>query len=663
MTLQSNQFGYFFHITKIKTYIYLGDNMLPRLFISRIKTIAIIVLILFSMVVFKLSYNTIFMHNSLKSSAEDLWNRSFPLKSERGIIYDRNGVILANNEPTLSLYVVPNQVKDKENTAKILSEYIDLDYKEILNRITKKTSIVSFHPQGKKLDYQIANKISQFNLKGVFLVQDTKRNYPYNEYLSSLLGFCGIDNLGFAGLESYYDNYLKGKDGTLSYIMDAKGGLFSNKFYTIVSPQKGLSLKLTIDINIQTILERELSNAYLEYNALEVMGIVMDPNNGEILAIGNRPTYNNNYYQNYSQEIYNRLLPIYSSFEPGSTFKSFSFAAAINENLIDIDNDYYYDKGYEIVSNRTIKSWKKGGHGLQTYLEVLQNSSNPGFVQISRKLGIEKMYQYVKDFGFLEKSQIDIQGENKGVFFSKENFKELECATTSFGQGISTTPIQLVTAFSSCINGGYLYKPYVGKALINNFNETIYEVKPTVRRQVITKQTSDTMRRALECVVSLGSGRKAYVNGLRIGGKTGTAQISENGVYKDGRYILSFIAGAPMNNPKVVVYFAIREPTNCIQYGGTTVGPIIRRIMSDIFTYLNIEKNFDGPSKEYTWMDEKTYMVENYIGKKKSELKSKNYYFKFNGEGEYVIDQVPRVGEYVKEGSYIMIQLGELYEG
>lgn len=637
--------------------------MLPSLFIKRLKIVFIVIFLLLTSILFKLSFNTIFLYNSLNESANDLWNRSFPLKASRGNILDCNNLVLATNEATMSIYVVPNQIKDKEATAKILSKYIQMDEDKILERISKSASMTSFHPYGKKMSYEECKEISKLNLEGVYLIQDTLRKYPYGEYLASLLGFVGIDNEGFAGLENYYDSYLKGKDGTLSYMMDAKGGLFPNKFYTLESPSSGLNLKLTIDLNIQNILERELENAYEQYDALEAIGIVMNPRNGRILAIGNRPTYNNNYYQEYDQEIYNRLLPVYSSFEPGSTFKAMTFAAAINEGLIDIDNDYYYDKGYEIVSGRTIKSWKKGGHGLQTYLEVLQNSSNPGFVNISRKLGTEKMYEYVEKFGFLEKTNVDIQGENKGVFFLKENFKELECATTSFGQGISVTPIQLVTAFSSCINGGYLFKPHVADSFITANNETIYKIPDQMVRQVISNETSDTMRRALESVVSKGSGRQAFVDGLRIGGKTGTAQISENGVYKDGRYILSFIAGAPMDDPQFVVYFALREPTNCIQYGGTTVGPIIKRIMSDIFAYRGIEKDYSGIDRDYTWMDVKTYAVENYLGKRKNELKSKYFTFNFNGEGEYVIDQVPKVGEMLKEGGVIMIQLGEKYEG
>ena len=221
-----------------------------------------------------------------------------------------------------------------------------MDEEDIYNRISKKASSVSFHPNWRKISYEDSSKISKENLEGIYLIQDTLRTYPYNEYMASLLGFVGIDNIGFAGIENYYNSYLKGKDGSLSYMMDAKGGLFSNKYYTLESPVSGLNLKLTLDLNIQNILERELSNAYLGYSASEVVGIIINPNNGEILAIGNRPTYNNNNYQDYPQDIYNRLLPVYNSFEPGSTFKAMTFAAALNEGLIDMHKDTYYDKGY-----------------------------------------------------------------------------------------------------------------------------------------------------------------------------------------------------------------------------------------------------------------------------------------------------------------------------
>lgn len=610
------------------------------------------------MVIFKLSYNTIILNASLKEKATSLWNRSFPLVAPRGIIYDTNNNPLVYNEPVLSLYACPKQIVNKKKTSEILSNLLSCSKEKILAKINKNVSIISIHPEGKKLSYELALKIQKENMEGIFLVQDYKREYPYSPYLSNLLGFVGIDNLGLAGLENYYDNYLLGINGTLDYMMDGKGGLFSNKYYTINSPKSGLSLKLTLNLEIQNVIEREINNARINYNPSEISCLAMDPRNGEILAIACYPNYDNNNYSSFEESTYNRLLPVYNSFEPGSTFKAISFAAAIEEKLIDIDHDYYYDKGYEIVSGRRIKSWKKGGHGLQTYLEVLQNSSNPGFVQISRLLGGQRLYSYVEKFGFLEKTGVDIQGENKGVFFKKDDFKELECATTSFGQGISCTAIQLVSAFSSIINGGILYTPHILKEVITPFNETVYQVSPSYKRRTISEETSSTMRRALECVVAKGSGRKAFIEGYRIGGKTGTAQIAEGGAYKDGQYILSFIVGAPMSSPRIVLYFSMKEAHNCIQYGGTTIGPIIKNIMNDVLPILNVKKDYSGEEKIYTWMDEKYIQVPNFIGCNKKDVKSSSFSFSFLGSGEKVIDQLPRVGERIQEGSTIMIQLG-----
>ena len=435
--------------------------------------------------------------------------------------------------------------------------------------------------------------------------------------------------------------------------------MFGSTKKEIIAPSDGMNLILTLNMDLQNILYRELYNSYVQYNPEEIFGLIMNPKEGSILAICNLPTYDNNDYQSFDPSLYNHLLPLYNSYEPGSTFKSITFAAGLNENLFDMYNDTYYDKGYEIVEGRTIKPWKKGGHGLQTFLEVLQNSSNPGFVEIGRRLGKEKLYDYVKNFGFLEKTGVDIQGENKGIFFSYDNFNLLEQATTSFGQGISVTCLQLVRAFCAVINGGYLYTPYIVKKIINPLNnETVYQRNNVPLRQVISNETSSKMRTALECVVAKGTGRKAYVDGYRVGGKTGTSQIAENGHYVDGQYLLSFIGGAPMNDPEIVAYIAIKKPHNCIQYGGTTVGPILGRVIENSLQILQVEKNYEGIEREYTWMDEKMYPVENYIGKTKKEVKSKYHTFVYKGDGDIVIDQLPRVGEMVKEGGVIMLQLG-----
>ena len=625
---------------------------------KKIRRVEFVCFILFISIILKLGYTQIINYSNLTNKAIELWERSFPIEASRGIIKDRDGTSIAINLPVTSVAVIPYQIKNKEEVATSLADILNVSYKTILNKISKKASIVRLQPEGRQIKEEQARKIKDLNYKGVYLIQDSKRYYPYEEYLAQTLGFCGIDNQGLAGIESYYDSLLKGINGSLNYKMDAKGGLFNNYQSNIVAPVSGMSINLTIDMDIQNSLERELENAYLKYNPESILGIAMDPNSGEILALSNRPTYNPNNYKNYNQEIYNRNLGVWKCFEPGSTFKVFSFAAGLEEKKFNMYKDTYYDKGYEIVGGRTIKSWKKGGHGLQTFLEVLENSSNPGFVEISRRIGANKLYDYIINFGFNSKTNVDIEGEAKGIFFSKDNYHELENATSSFGQGISTTPIQMITAFSSLINGGFLYQPYIVKEIVHpSTNDVILTRNPTVKRKVISKETSDLMRIALESVVANGSGRNAYIDGYRVGGKTGSAQIAENGVYLASEYILSFIGAAPMNDPRIVVYIALEKPKSTIQYGGTVAAPIVKNVLYDSMKIMNIKENYDGPKKEYTWMDKKSYEVLDYVGLNKKEVKSKYFKFEFIGTGNKVIDQIPKKNTFMNEGNTIVIIL------
>lgn len=608
----------------------------------------------------KLIYTNVFYRSFISDKAQDLWERSFPLAAKRGTIYDSYGKALVTNDPALSVALIPNQVEDKELTATKIAAVLGVDPVRVFQKINKKASLLLLHPEGKKLSYDDAMKIKNENLPGVYLVQDYRRIYPYDTRLASLLGFVGIDNTGLAGVESYYNSILTGKNGSLNYVTDAKGGAFEDIASRIEAPVAGFNLKLTIDLRIQQILENAMDNAVIKYNPKAIYALAMEPSSGRILGIGNRPTYDNNNYQDYDQSVYNRVLPVFSSYEPGSTFKAMTFAAAVNEKVIDIEKDTYYDRGYETVAGVTIKSWKKGGHGLQTFLEVLQNSSNPGFVEISRRLGKDKLYQYINDFGFGQKTGVDIAGENKGIMFSYDNYGPLEVATSAFGQGLAVTPIQLVSAFNAVINGGHLYKPHVAEAVVNaSTGEEIYSYPTTLVRDVISEETSKTMRYALESVVAKGSGRKAFLEGYRVGGKTGTAQIAENGAYLDGSYILSFLAAAPMSTPKISVYFAMEKPSNCVQYGGTTVGPIIQEILEQALPLLGVEKDYSGVEREYTWMDTQTHEVPNFVGKTKKEVKSSFFKFSYMGDGEKVIDQLPKVGTRLEEGQTIWIMLGD----
>lgn len=624
---------------------------------KKIKIYKFFVYFIMVAIIGKLGYIQIINYENVNKLANESWNRSFPLSSSRGVIYDENFNELASNIASMSLYVIPRQVMDKELCARQLSNIMDISYGKLIEKISKNTSIVKIFPEGKNLSENKCKEIASLKLDGVYLVYDNKRYYPYNELLSHSIGFVGIDNQGLAGLESKYDELLKGKDGQLNYKLDAKGGLLDGLSSEIISPVNGYNIQLTIDLKIQQIIERELKNAFLKYNPESIYAIAMNPSNGDIKAIASYPSFDLNNYKDYNQEIYNRNLPIWKSYEPGSTFKVFSFAAGLNENKFDMFKDTYYDKGYEIIDGRTIKSWKKGGHGLQTFLEVLENSSNPGFVEISKRLGKDVLYKYVKDFGFSKKTNVDLVGETTGIFYPYDNYTTLNNATVSFGQGISVSMIQMIRAFCAVINGGVLYTPKITKAILMPYsNELIYEVPTIIEKDgIITQKTSELMRYALESVVAKGSGRKAYIEGYRIGAKTGTSQIAENGVYLQGQYILSMISAFPMNDPKIAIYVAMEKPHSLIQYGGTIIGPIINNIISDVGIYLNIDKQDSELEFEYTWIDVKNYEVDNYIGKDIKEIKSKHFSFEIVGDGSKVISQLPKYKEKIKEGSKVVL--------
>lgn len=637
----------------------MGDKMIYEITKHKIKWVKIITVLIVISIILKIGYIQIIDRVNIYNKAVELWQRSFPVEANRGLILDSNNNVLATNLTTASLVVVPSQIKDIEMTAQKISEILNVDTKVMQEKLSKKVSIQRIQPEGRQLDDEVAAKIDRLKLPGVYLIKDTKRYYPKDNYLGQTLGFVGIDNQGLLGLELKYDEYLNGNNGSIDYFMDAKSNPLTLYPSVYSAPTTGFDLQLTIDGDIQDIVERELNNAYDTYNPDGIWALAMDPNTGKILAMASKPDFNPNDYKSADKDVYNHNIPIWKTYEPGSTFKIITFSSTLNENLFDMDKDTYFDKGYEIVGGARIKSWKKGGHGLQTFREVLQNSSNPGFVEIGRRLGKDKLYEYVKKFGLTEKTGIDLPGESKGIMFDYDVFNELEQATVAFGQGISVTPMQLVRAVCACVNGGTLYKPYLVDKIIDNYsNDIIYEKKPEALRRVISEDTSKKVRDALETVVTDGGGKNAYIDGYRIGGKTGTAQKAVNGSYVDGGYILSFIGIAPIDDPKIVLYVAMDNPKKCVQYGGTTVAPIARKMLVDILPSMGVEKVSSQRQKAYTFMDTKSVKIENYIGKSKKEVSNPELKFKFIGEGNKVIDQLPRVGEYVEAGSTVVIMLG-----
>ena len=627
----------------------------------RIKIFFIFVVIMFLIILFKVFYLEVFKYNKLKNMANNLWSRELPVEGDRGKIYDRNLDVLASNLTTTSLVLIPNQIKNKEEVTKDLSKILNVSYDEMKKHVYKKTSIERVHPEGRKLSFEIANKISELNYDGVYLVRESKRVYPYDNNLSQVLGFVGIDNQGLSGIELNYDKYLTGKAGSIKYYSDAKGNKLNiNELYE--PPENGINVMLTINNELQKSVERELDNAVSKYNPEHALAIAMDPNSGEILAISSRPNFDPNNYKNYSTEVLNRNLPIWMSYEPGSTFKIITLAASLEEDTIDLYNDTYYDDGNIQVENAKIKCWKTGGHGQETFLEVVENSCNPGFVVMGQKLGKERLFNYINKFGFGEKTGVDLNGESKGILFSLDRVGPVELATTSFGQGVSVTPIQQITAVSAAINGGKLYKPYIVKGLLEpETNTVIKSYDKKLVRKVISKDTSNEVRLALESVVTNGTGRNAFIDGYRVGGKTGTAQKVDNGVYMSGNYIVSFIGFIPANDPKIIVYVAIDNPKGVVQYGGTVAAPIARNILYDSIDILDIKKQDNAPTKKYQDYEKKYIIVPNLINIEADKVhnKTKGLVIEYSGSGKKIIYQSINPGERVLEGSKIRVLLGD----
>lgn len=626
---------------------------------TRIRYVFLIVIIVLIIAIARVFYIQVFSYEKLSTLAESLWSRELPISADRGEIVDRNGEILATNITTTSLVVIPNQIVDKEDAAKKISEILGSDYEDMLNHLSKKTSIERVHPEGRGLDYETAEAIDALKIDGVYLVKESKRYYPYDTMLSHVLGYVGIDNQGLSGLELYYNDYLTGEDGSIKYFSDGKGHkLELAEIYE--SPTSGITLELTIDINLQMAVENELDNAIAKYDADSAIAIAMDPNTGEVLAMASRPDFNSNDYQSYSTEVINRNLPIWMTFEPGSTFKIITLSAAIEEGLVNIFEDRFTDSGAITVDGATLHCWKTGGHGNQTYLEVVENSCNPGFVNLGLMLGKDTLMNYITEYGFGEKTGIDLNGEGSGILFDVDAMGNVELATTAFGQGISVTPIQQVRAVSAVVNGGTLYTPYIVKSFLEPETDTIIKNnEPTKVGSIISEETSSIVRYALESVVAKGSGHNAYIENYRIGGKTGTAQTVENGVYSDSKYILSFIGFMPADDPEIVVYVAVQNAKNVVQYGGTVAAPIARNIFLSAIDILDIEADTEGIPKEYTWLDTKYVVAPDVTGRSLDEAKKalKGFNIEYSGNGENVVYQSPSGGMYVKEGGTIVLML------
>ncbi|MBP0724810.1 stage V sporulation protein D [Bacillus sp. RG28] len=622
-------------------------------------------LIIFLIIAARLGYVQFIIGDVLSKRAENSWSRDIPFEPKRGEILDRNGVALATNKSAPSIVVVPRQIKDPVETTKKLAPILNISEDKLLKILKKSSSKEHIRTEGIKITNEKAKQIRDLQLDGVYIAEDSKRFYPFGNYLSHVLGFAGIDNQGLNGLELYYDDQLKGKKGSVQYYSDAKGKRMPNIADDYTPPINGLNLKLTIDSRINTILERELNNAQAQYNPDSMIAIAENPNTGEILGMSSRPSFDPAEYRTVSPEIYNRNLPVWSNYEPGSTFKIITLAAALNEGLVDLNKESFNDDGAAEVAGARLRCWKRGGHGHQSFLEVVQNSCNPGFVELGNRLGKDRLFKYIRDFGFGSKTGIDLKGEGTGILFNMDRVGPVEQATTAFGQGVSVTPIQQVAAVSAAINGGILYQPYIAKEFVDPVtNEVVSRKTPIAKRRVISSETSKKVRDALESVVAQGTGRNAFVEGYRVGGKTGTAQKVKDGRYQENNFIVSFIGFAPADDPQIVVYVAVDNPKGTVQFGGTVAAPIVGNIIRDSMHVLGIPPRKNQIEKELRWPESPDVKVPNLVGLEKKDLQQMldTFTIEYSGEGNTILDQSPKAGVKLKEGSKIRIYLGNKAE-
>lgn len=591
------------------------------------------------------------------------------ISPRRGDILDRNGEKIASTNTVASVSVVHSQVEDYEATAKILSEKLQLDYNWVLDKIKEKVALVRIKT---KVDKALAQEIAELNLKGVMIDEDIKRIYPFSDLAAQVIGFVGKDNQGIIGLESKYEVYLKGEKGKIMTETDGIGREFKNSKQVRVPPVDGKNLVTSLDVNIQEFAQQTIEKTVISKNAKRGSIIVMNPQNGEIYAMANYPSFDLNSpfeinneqlradWDNMSQKEKNdalnqmwRNFTINDTYEPGSTFKVITSAAGLEEGAVS-ENDSFGCGGGRTVANRYIKCWRSPrSHGTETFVQGVQNSCNPVFMDVAARLGGDKFYEYMEKYGFMKKTGIDLPGEAVGIIHKKENIGPVELATMSFGQSFQITPLQLVRAISATINGGRLVTPHFGVGIADNQGKLIAGFDYGKEEQVISKETSDRMRKILESVVAVGTGNKTYIPGYRIGGKTAT---SEKLPRKSGKYIASFCAFAPAENPQAIALVLIDEPQG-VYYGGQVAGPVMKELLSNILPYLGIEAEYSEEELEMEGVA--PVVVEDYRGMSVAEAKAKVEKLKLSveikGSGRKVENQFPEAGEQINQSAKLVL--------
>lgn len=565
------------------------------------KKILVVFLAAFILILYligRLVYLMVFDAEYYQQKAEDLHERERDIKAARGEIIDRNGTVLATNRTVCTISVIHSQIENPEKVIEKLSEFLEMDADQVRKKVEKISSIERLRSN---VDKRTGDKIRNLGLAGVKVDEDFKRYYPYNELASKVLGFTGGDNQGIVGLEVKYEKYLKGINGKILTTTDARGIELDGVAEDRLEPEAGNTLRISLDYTMQKYALQMAEKVRTEKQADKVGIILMNPQNGEIYAMVNVPEFdlnqpfmlNNeetgeNLTDEQRQDALNQMWRngcINDTYEPGSTFKIITASAGLEEGAVHL-TDQFSCPGYKVVEDRRIRCHKVGGHGAENFVQGIQNSCNPVFIEVGLRIGVDRFFDYFRQFGLMDLTGVDIPGEAGTIMHKKENVGQVELATISFGQSFQITPIQLATTVSALVNGGRRVTPHFGMEVLSEEGKKVKTFRYNAKKHIVSEKTSQTMRELLESVVAEGSGKNAYVEGYRIGGKTATSQTLPKSANK---YISSFVGFAPADDPQILGMCVIYNPQG-VYYGGTIAAPVIGKIFENILPYLGIEK-------------------------------------------------------------------------
>ena len=594
---------------------------------------------IFCMLFIRLGVVQLINGKGLQVRAEEQWTRDLPLIAERGKILDASGASLAVSFTTYNVYVRARQLEDSVQTAKFLAEILNMSYSDVYDKVLN-TSVSEVLIKA-QVESEVAQKVIDRQIKGIYLSENIKRYYPYGNLLTQILGFTTVDNVGQAGIELYYDNYLKGIDGITLVQSDLTGNEIDNTLRTYIPAVKGMDISLTIDSKIQLIVEKTLEKLMVEQESKSASCIIMNPNTFEILAMSTKPSFDlNNVPRNDISLLMDMVKnkSVVDVYEPGSTFKVLTMATVLEENLASIDTGFYCG-GSCLVDGEKIKCWKSVGHGSQDLTDGLCNSCNCVFVDLALRIGTEKFYEYLSMYGFGTPTGVEIAGESSGIIMNKKSVKSVDLARMGFGQAVAVTPLQQICAISSVVNGGILYQPQLIKQINSADSQVYYKNDLTQVRRVVSAETSNRINIMLEEVVSK-TGKYTFIPGYEVGGKTGTTQKYENGKIS-GKYIASFIGTFPVKNPEYVILLTVDEPGTGQYYGSIVASPYAKEILQGIFEYKNIapQHEVDGIITEYN------ILMPELIGKSLTEacneLIKLGINYEIAGDGGVVVSQLP----------------------